>query len=1282
MKRITTLLTMAVLLAGTMLITRSATAATKTWAVGGVNTNWSTLNNWSPAGVPQTGDDAVFSVVGATAYVTNTIPTTNNAVDSSFTGVLNSLAYNQTNSSHWTLITGPGLVVSSTSATVSPLFVGSGIDQNTSPALDMTAIMGTSLAITNTNAPIMIAETGQSAASPAVNRRATLNLSGLNNFTAKVQRLGIAWDPAGAVQQRRPTATLLLAKTNNITCTVTGTARVGSDTGIGYILAEVLQQAGNASTNRLGQVNVFNVNAMKFGGAKTANSYVDFNPGWTNPSVTFRNAAGTGRQTAWFIGDDSTTGASTSGSTAVVNLSAGIVDALVDSMYLGVGQNGTTASFVAGGNGTLSFARGTVDVNSLALGYQVYAGASAGRGVLNVLTNGLLVVNKDILMARNLGPGTGSLVTNSLGYLFVNAGEARVFGNIVDGGGGSTIIVTNNGTLDLKPSGDTVAGNIGVRVLSIGAGLVTNYATLNVSNLNILRPASQFTVYPGQTLGVVGPNLTGTLTVNSNLTLTNATLALDLGTPGGANDQVAVLASLDLQGTNTVLVNPISGFGPAAYPIVTYATGLTGDVSTNLKVGGAMGDSRYSLYFDTTTAANTITLNVSGGPAANLFWSGDGVGNVWNLHQTFNWSDGGGANNAKFYNLDTVTFDDSGSASPAVNLVTNLLPTSVTFSGTKNYTLAGTGKISGAANITYGSSGTLTLLATNDYTGTTYIASGTVQVGNGTTADGAIGVGQIDNYGALVFNSASYQSVPGIITGSGSITKRGPGVTQLSGISIFSAAVTNEAGTLMAGSGSAFGDTFYGTFINSGATLDLGGYSIGQEPVTVSGAGVGGVGAVVNSGFSAGSLQSLTLTGPTTFGGSSTWVIGCEPGLTGLVANTNKITKVGTSAVELSNGDFSGAVTDSGLGDVDVQAGTFILYGYVSLGDPTKAITVRSGATLEADNTGDSLTSKLINLDGGATFKSTLPNRLMPQYCTVPGPFTLGGAVTFNVVLNDTVFVTGELGGTGSLLNTGAGLLSLSASNSFTGNLTIQAGTVALTSDASVSQAANIVLAGGKLDVSGRVDSTLTLASGQSLKGSGTVIGTVISPAGSTVSPGASIGSITVSNDVTLRGATVMEISKSGSVKSGDLLAVSGTLDLGGTLTVTYSGDSLQAGDTFTLFTAGSFANSFSAVNLPVVAGVVWTNMTAIDGTIAVVSVGPPPQPSVSGAVQLPNGNFQINFSGPSGYGYSVLSSTNVVLPASSWSVVGGGIFSGSPVSFTDTNAPGYQKRFYMISIP
>lgn len=1212
---------MIALLASVFLITNLALGATKTWTPAGSDTNWSTTANWSPSGV-LAADDLRFINSGA-----GTGLTTNNAVDGGFSATVRSLTFNHTNSSHGTLITAPVLTISGTAGTPYPLFVGTGDDGDIN-ATNYTTISGTALTINNPNSPIIIRQAGSVSAST---HRAFLNLSGLNTFTANVQAFYTGWENDGLISDRRPCGTVFFARTNYITCTTSG---------IGFQIGQVVQTAGAANTNRLGQVNVFNVNSMRIGGAKTANTMLNFNSGLVNPSVTFRNAAGIGRQTAWYIGDDAT-GSSSSASTAIMDLSGGTVDALVVTIYVGRSQ---PSSNTGDGTGTLILKQGTIDTDTMEIGYQLQTGGSVGRGTVRV-DGGLLKINKNMRLGRAVA---GSSDAGS-GLLVINSGTVQVAGDVLDGGYPSTITVTNGGVLDLQPAGDPAPGNIGVRILNLGAGTLTNYSSLGASNLNVLAPAAGFTVYPGQGLAPMGRGVIGALAVSTDLTLTNASLYFDLADPFSTSDRIDVTGTLTLGGTNFVNIAPVGTFGAGTYAIMTYTAALSGNAN-NLKLAGAIADSRYNLSFDTTTVPN-VNLIVAGGPAANLTWSGDGTGNLWDLKGALNWNGGSGANTEKFYNLDTVSFDDTGSATPAVNLVGALLPGTLTISGTKNYTFGGSGKISGPASLNQNSSGVLTLLTTNDYTGLTYINSGTVQVGNGTTADGALGSGDIYNSGTLIFNSAATQYVPGAINGSGAIVKRGPGVLQLAGADTFSVAVTNEAGTLMAGNSTALGDTAFGTTINDGTTLDLGGQNIGGEPVVASGTGVNGAGAIINSGSSAGALQNLTLVGPTTFGGSASWIVG-PPTLNGLQANSNKVTKIGANSFQLSNGD-SGFIADPGFGDLDIQAGTFTLYGYVGLGDPAKTLLIRSNATLEIDNTGDSLTSKLIVLEDGATVTSTLPNRLMPQYCSVPGPITLGGANGFNIVFTDTVFLNGEVSGSGSLIKRNAGLLVLNASNSFTGDLRIEAGTVALTNDASVTKAANIVLAGGTLDVSGRSDLTLTLASGQGFKGNGTVMGIVRSPSGTTVEPGASIGAINVSGNVQLRGTTTMEMSKVGGVKSSDQINVTGLLDLGGTFNVTFAGEVLATGDKFTLFTAAAFANGFTTVNLPNLPSVVWTNNTALDGTIEVLSAAPATPPSISFA----EAGGAVTLSWPLDYaGYTLYGQTNPITVglSTNWGIVPG----------------------------
>src|SRR5262249_48340292 len=181
---------------------------------------------------------------------------------------------------------------------------------------------------------------------------------------------------------------------------------------------------------------------------------VSFADGLTSPSVTFRNAAGIDRQVSWEIGDeyepDTTLGYFTSNQAiGVMDLTGGIVDAMVDRITLGRGQ--TNAPTRTGdGNGTLTFGGGSINVNSLDIGIQLTGGASAGRGILNVNndagTPATLTVNSNVLLAAQLPGNTEA--TGSTAEINLNGGTLAVAGDIIDGGGTSTINI-NGGILNL-----------------------------------------------------------------------------------------------------------------------------------------------------------------------------------------------------------------------------------------------------------------------------------------------------------------------------------------------------------------------------------------------------------------------------------------------------------------------------------------------------------------------------------------------------------------------------------------------------------------------------------------------------------------------------------------------------------------------------------------------------------------------------------------------------------------------------------------------------------------
>jgi hypothetical protein len=167
----------------------------------------------------------------------------------------------------------------------------------------------------------------------------------------------------------------------------------------------------------------------------------------------------------------------------------------------------------------------------------------------------------------------------------------------------------------------------------------------------------------------------------------------------------------------------------------------------------------------------------------------------------------------------------------------------------------------------------------------------------------------------------------------------------------------------------------------------------------------------------------------------------------------------------------------------------------------------------------------------------------------------------------------------------------------------------------------------------------LTLRANSSLIGNGSITGVVTVLSGSTIAPGTSIGKISLSNAPVLAGTTLMEISKTGATFTCDQIQVAGTLTYGGTLTVTNIGpDALVLGTRFQLFSATSYAGSFSSITLPPLGlGLIWTNKLLVDGSIEVVLL-----PGLPGANYSGNGNA--GFGGAIGQGTLRLSDNGTTI--------------------------------------
>ncbi|WCJ60857.1 hypothetical protein NXS98_06935 [Fontisphaera persica] len=407
--------------------------------------------------------------------------------------------------------------------------------------------------------------------------------------------------------------------------------------------------------------------------------------------------------------------------------------------------------------------------------------------------------------------------------------------------------------------------------------------------------------------------------------------------------------------------------------------------------------------------------------------------------------------------------------------------------------------------------------------------------------------GQLSPAGVVVASSSLNFSFTGSGTLGGmalGLTKSGTSTLTLGTANLFLGPVQINEGILKLGHPAALGATGQGTIIGAGATLDLGGISPGTEPVSVSGAGHNGVGAIINSG---GALVNnglggvITLQGDTTLGGPNRFDIFAGT----IVGNGHRLIKVGPAEIALSH------LGETGLGEVEVLGGQLTVLGNTQLGNPAAPLMVRPGATLAFWAVGTNATTKNIIMENGRLLNATTPPL---DNAVLRGSLRLSGTNTVDGVSSISLY--GEIMGNGRLNKNGSGTLTLDSPGEFQGAIYLNSGRLTLGTNATLAGVTNLVLAAGTvMDVSSlRPAQLYDLPEGQSLMGSGMVHGSVRAGARTVLQPGTSAGTLTITNHLTLEtGATlVFELGES-TVEGGgtnDLLVLGGDLYLNGRVTL------------------------------------------------------------------------------------------------------------------------------------
>ena len=217
-----------------------------------------------------------------------------------------------------------------------------------------------------------------------------------------------------------------------------------------------------------------------------------------------------------------------------------------------------------------------------------------------------------------------------------------------------------------------------------------------------------------------------------------------------------------------------------------------------------------------------------------------------------------------------------------------------------------------------------------------------------------------------------------------------------------------------------------------------------------------------------------------------------------------------------------------------------------------------------------------------ATFDDSSTNPVV----TLAGTLEPGG-VTMASTSNYTFTGSGKLSGSGGLTLNGTGTLTLGTANDFIGPVNVNAGTL---------------LVNGALG-----NAPVTVASDATLGGTGTILGPVIVQSGGILSPGASIGTLAISNNLTLNGTTVFEANMT--TLAQDKIVGLNSVAYGGTLSLVFSGRPVVSTDSFKLFYAATVGSGSFASILPATPGpdMAWSMSTlASDGTLRITSTAAP----------------------------------------------------------------------------
>jgi hypothetical protein len=770
------------------------------------------------------------------------------------------------------------------------------------------------------------------------------------------------------------------------------------------------------------------------------------------------------------------------------------------------------------------------------------------------------------------------------------------------------------------------------QVASVGG----TFSVLNGRNFTFANPANSLTV--GGTLSVGGGAAASTLSVPDSVNLTN----FSSGTLTGGTFQALANGTLDLGSravtTNaaTVILNGSTSTFAGINSLATNTSGgslqvlggnsftlVPGFVNAGAITVGTGSSLNLTGLSQTGTVTNSGTATWTG--AADITGSGTGkwtnnAGSLFDSQNDQSFTVAGGS----------PTFVNNGIFQKSAGTGTTTMAWQFTNGGTVNvqsgvisFTAGGTfsGKYTLAANTAVSMDGGS--FTTN---GSTISGTGAVNVNGATlTISSALvtfafnfngglinaGSGALHVQGPMTWGGGTFTGAAGVVSTDGIALTGAVGDMRLNGLFFRDGSDRNvwSGGSIVIDNGGAFTNTAFSTFTvtgdnsivrNVGTPGDFENFT-GAIFQKTGGTGTTTIGSAVtfnNTGTVDVQTGTLSISG----GGTNAGTYNAASGAT--ISVDNSVISLNSGAVITGTGTFR--VTGGLTVNVPVSASNLLLQGGNIQGagplNVNGPFTWSSGSIVGsvAANGGGSLT--------GATGAMTIDAGVFTvgggTLNWSAGTLTENGNATLTISPGGTLLATGDNnltvagGGTQTFTNGGvfrkeggSGITSVSVPTSngslvevLTGTLTFSAG---LTNSGTVSVAPGAVLNG-----------TLTsIGSAAFIRGGGTYGGPIIDNAGSTLAPGNSPGTMSVSGAATLNAGSFLQIELDGpSPGSGyDQLIVGGAITLNNPTLDFTLGYSAAPTDTFTFLTSGSMSGQFnnlpegSTVPLGVFAGLTWT---------------------------------------------------------------------------------------------